>query len=92
MGCIYNNWKGGCYFAQDKENEKDESYLDSICVDEHGNCRVDDDPDPGFSCGSYQYDGDECSECGEPCDDLDECKYCGYCFNCSCIECECEFE
>jgi hypothetical protein len=60
MGCQQCSFDGVCNYWDEEYCEMDG---DDNCIDEKGNCCVQDDPDPSYSCENYQSDY-ECLECG----------------------------
>lgn len=57
MGCIYENFEGECGMF-DGDNS-----IDNLGCDEEGLCICSEDPDPGYTCESYESDWC-CNECG----------------------------
>lgn len=56
MGCIHEDrMDGKCSLC--------DSIVGMLGCDENGHCVVSEDPDPGYSCESYESDW-ECPECG----------------------------
>ncbi len=90
MSCIYSDSSGKCTLLWD-EDTKESSASNPMCLDEDGNCCVEYDPDPCYSCESFvSVESNECPECGEDMELLDYCDYCGYCVVCGSPQCECE--
>lgn len=64
MGCIYEEqMTGNCTLSVNNEGDFDPEHKQQGC-DECGVCIVSDDPDPSYSCDSYESDY-ACPECGE---------------------------
>lgn len=55
MGCIYNNFSGRCTLS-DYEEDEDKKIEVPVAMgyDDEGYCIVDEDPDPSYSCESYE--------------------------------------
>lgn len=53
MGCIYCDFHGKC-------SMHDPEYaIDGLGCDDDGNCNCESDPDPGYSCDTYETDDPE---------------------------------
>ena len=88
MGCVYNDFEGKCQLLWDYD--KEEKREDTNCIDDNGNCVVDEDPNP--NCESFDSNEEEiCPLCDERIQ-FDDICVCGYCPHCEEQECECEFE
>ena len=53
MGCIYSNFEGECSMW-DKDHP-----IDNMGCDDEGFCICGDDPDPSYTCETYESDGND---------------------------------
>ena len=54
MSCIYSDNNGKCTLYDDVEDVGTTYKTCAMGWDENGICCVEDDPDPGYSCESYE--------------------------------------
>mgnify|MGYP006865015742 CR=1 FL=1 len=64
MGCVYSNWEGECSMFEEG----------TLChptgCDKDGDCWCEENPDPSYSCDSYEFDGN--GEFGDDEDGFDD--------------------